>query len=234
MSKRKRRERRSGNRGTATSVIPPQTTRIVSSTTGSPGSASQRAAPSGRHRAGSFGGLGDRLRRLGRTELFIAAVVVLAIAVALYLLLNQSPPRAVGRQVPLEPVTHHQPGTPLTFQNYPPSSGPHYTATQPWGVYQQEVPEGFWVHNLEHGGIIFLYNCPAGCPDLQKQLEDTFKTFPPGKYGQVKLIVAPYSKMQSKVAAVAWGWILELDQFDREKLLEFYKAHVDRGPEDVP
>jgi hypothetical protein len=37
--------------------------------------------------------------------------------------------------------------------------------------------------------------------------------------------------MDHKIAVVAWGWIDEMDEFDRARIIAFYNAHVDRGPE---
>ena len=40
--------------------------------------------------------------------------------------------------------------------------------------------------------------------------------------------------MEHQLAVVAWDWIDEMDTFDRDRLSKFYKAHLDRGPEDAP
>jgi hypothetical protein len=40
--------------------------------------------------------------------------------------------------------------------------------------------------------------------------------------------------MPHPYAALAWTYRLWLDQLDRQKILDFYRAHVDRGPEDIP
>ena len=227
MSKRKRREHR-GRSGSTASATQPRVNHLASSTPSPTTSATRRpGTPSRRPKT-----LSDRLRNPGRVELLGAAVVVVAIVAAIYLLVV--PGFTVGRYVASEGRGHVAEGQPISYKNTPPSSGTHYPSTVPWGVYQEEVAEGYWVHNLEHGGVVLLYNCPDGCPELKQQLEETFKTFPPGKYGQVKLVVTPYSKMEHRIAAVAWEWILELDTFDREQLLTFYREHVDRGPEDVP
>ena len=104
----------------------------------------------------------------------------------------------------------------------------------PWGVYEQEIPPETWVHNLEHGGLVILYHCVTPCPDLAQQLREVSATFPRSKWGHVKLLVAPYGQLKSRLAILAWAWIEELDDFDRARLLRAYSARVDQGPEDLP
>src|SRR5665213_2666397 len=43
----------------------------------------------------------------------------------------------------------------ITFPENPPAGGNHY---QVWAAYQSfsfAVPRGFWVHNLEHGAVVY-------------------------------------------------------------------------------
>ena len=60
---------------------------------------------------------------------------------------------------PLQDAIHVAVGTTIMWDSNPPSSGEHYPI---WAAYQEftePVPRGFYVHDLEHGGIVFLYNC---------------------------------------------------------------------------
>jgi len=45
------------------------------------------------------------------------------------------------------------------------------------------------------------------------------------------MVVQSYQDMDHAVAVVAWGWLDEMDLPDKERVLAFYRAHVDRGPE---
>jgi len=45
--------------------------------------------------------------------------------------------------------------------------------------------------------------------------------------------VLPYTDMDSRIAVVAWGYLLELDELDRDRIVRFYDARIDRGPECV-
>ena len=80
---------------------------------------------------------------------------------------------------------------------------------------------------------MLVYKPPVS-PALLDQFDAMERTFPKSKYGYAKLVVVPYAEMTHPFAALAWDWRLWLDAFDRQKVLAFYRAHVDRGPEDVP
>ena len=139
-----------------------------------------------------------------------------------------------GRPVADEGRNHIPDTQQPQYKHYPPASGPHYDQEAEWGVYDQPVAEGHWVHSLEHGGIVLLYKCPSGCPDLVQQLKDFYAAAPKSaKWNEAKLVVTPYEHMDHQIAIVAWDWIDEMDSFDRDRLQKFYNAHLDKGPEDV-
>lgn len=147
------------------------------------------------------------------------------------------PPEAL--EIPIEGFQHVQPGTPLTYDHSPPSSGAHYPNPMVWGVYAEPIPEGNFVHNLEHSGIVILYHCPEGCPELVEQLQDFYDNAPPeDQFKEVKILVTPYDReLPAKVVGLAWGFQLNLYQFDeadKEALLSFYQRHVNQGPEVIP
>src|SRR5262245_8086029 len=56
---------------------------------------------------------------------------------------------------------HVAEGSVINYAHNPPASGPHYPV---WARYQEHntvVARGYWVHNLEHGGVVFLYRPSA-------------------------------------------------------------------------
>jgi len=140
-----------------------------------------------------------------------------------------------GKQMPDEGQTHIDRGRSGKYTAaYPPTSGEHWGDTwAEWQMYDTPTPPEVFVHNLEHGGIVPLYRCDAPCPQLVDPLRKLYATFPKAKNGKVKMVVAPDPKIRSQITILAWTWIDELPRFDRERLLKFYTAHVDRGPEDV-
>jgi hypothetical protein len=139
-------------------------------------------------------------------------------------------------------ATHIDPSTTATYKFYPPTSGPHYNvqgfAPVPWQTIAT-LQDGQYIHNLEHGGIAILYNCPSGsdCTTLKNQLEKYVKDLAPAEptFNEVKLVMTPYSQgMQKKIALVAWHYVDFLDSYDQNEITRFYESHVDQGPEQIP
>ncbi len=120
------------------------------------------------------------------------------------------------------------------YNSTPPTSGPHYDTPASWGKYDNGLPEETWVHDMEHGGVVFLYNCPQACPDLTSKLEALLKDRAAfSKYGYAKFIIMPYSKIPNKLTLVAWSYYLPLGDYDDALVRKFIRDHQDKGPEDV-
>jgi len=174
------------------------------------------------------------LQRRKRIMWVIPIVLIAAVLVALLVVFVPRPAAAQGRQVPIEGNRQHVgQGTVVQYRNRPPSSGDHYDQPAGYGFFQREIPTGNWVHDLEHGGIVVLYRpdlCDQAC---QTQLQDTYNSAPSSALfpGTRKMLVGPYQDMDHAVAVVAWGWIDDMDAFDKDRILAFYRAHVDKGPE---
>ncbi|MGH2459518.1 MAG: DUF3105 domain-containing protein [Chloroflexota bacterium] len=142
----------------------------------------------------------------------------------------------LGVPIPDEGRVHVPEGSAINYRHNPPASGPHYPSPKDWGIYTATVADGYWVHNLEHGGIVVLYDCPAGCSQVVAELQQADRTFPKDKYNEVKLLATPYSGLPNgvQVMAVAWDFQKAYSSFDLQKLQVFYNGHVDHGPEDIP
>jgi Protein of unknown function (DUF3105) len=159
----------------------------------------------------------------------LAAAALLVIG-----LLPASAQDGPGRKLPDRGQEHIPQGTKITYQEYPPSSGKHWPVWAPWAIYKEAVPEEVFVHNLEHGGIVVLYNCATPCPDLVRQLEESFAALPKSKFGHVKVVISPNPRVKGRLALLAWTRIDDLDRFDRDRIVRFVQAWQDKGPEDVP
>jgi hypothetical protein len=123
-------------------------------------------------------------------------------------------------------ITHRDHvGGDIKYTDPPPVGGNHNPCWTPWGVHETEVPDEKWVHNLEHGGVVYLYNCKDGCDAEVKQLEAIVKS--QGNYA----VLTPYSLLPKRFAIVAWEHRLVSDCLDLDAYKEFYKEHVGRGPE---
>jgi hypothetical protein len=134
----------------------------------------------------------------------------------------------------LKPAHLNNPNAPVDYNSFPPSSGPHYAQPAPWGIYPDSIKQTILVHNLEHGGIVIQYGNEVSKSDVQK-LESFYQDDP---YG---LVVVPYDKLGSKIAAAAWnepaysqnqdanfdkvdaghGYVLTCSSFDKGALSKF-------------
>jgi Protein of unknown function (DUF3105) len=200
-----------------------------------------------------------RQRARDRRNLFIIAAVIVVAAVAILvvaLALNHAATVSNASRLAFQTYsgptlgtpgvdegtpTHIDPSTQWTYKSYPPTNGPHYSvagsAPVPWGTVDNLV-EGQFVHNLEHGGIVILYNCPSGsdCTSLKNSLTNYVQNLAPNEptFNEAKIVMTPYSRgMQKKIALVAWKYIEFLDAYDQNAITQFYENHVDRGPEAI-
>lgn len=191
--------------------------------------------------------LRERLIRIG--AIAAAAVVVVGGLVWLALALSRGGEAAVASEpdpdivateitVPGEGASHLPTGQKAAYNHYPPSSGPHWNqqgvAPLAWGYYADPVPPESWVHNLEHGGIVILYNCPAACPEMEASLQRLAGLVPDSRFGTQKVIITPDPAIDARVVALAWTRQMDLSDYDQARLLDFYKRWVDSGPELTP
>jgi hypothetical protein len=126
---------------------------------------------------------------------------------------------------------------PGPFNSDPPTSGQHYGQPLEAGFYdessqeiQSPYPEGYLLHNLEHGYVIYWYNCDlldeAGCVELKAQIRESM-----AKNGNTKLIAFPRTSMEMPVALTSWGQMLPLEDLNQEQAKGFVSANRNRAPE---
>ena len=144
----------------------------------------------------------------------------------------------VDLEIPNEGASHVQTGTQVTYVANPPASGTHWPSPAAAGFYESAVEEEAWVHSLEHGYIVVLYDCDGACdPALIEALQDLLETAPPSTvFGFAKIVITPYEGLPEPalITAVAWDVQMHLDAFDEEALLDFYERYLDQGPELAP
>ncbi|WP_307734741.1 DUF3105 domain-containing protein [Pyxidicoccus parkwayensis] len=100
----------------------------------------------------------------------------------------------------------------------PPSSGMHCGTWAACGVYTEPVARCMYVHNLEHGHAVFLYNCPEGCPDEVAKLEAAAASVPAGSNGVRRALVAQDPQLPKRVAALLWRRAYVTDTADPDAL----------------
>jgi hypothetical protein len=100
----------------------------------------------------------------------------------------------------------------------PPNSGPHCGSVAACRVYTEPVARCMFLHNLEHGHAVFLYNCPDGCPDEVAKLEAAAAGVKAGANGVRRVLVAPDPQLPQRVAALLWRRTYVADSADPEAL----------------
>lgn len=142
-------------------------------------------------------------------------------------------PAGVLLQVPNEGGLHVLTSDPLPYVVNPPASGPHFFATASTGLYCDALSPGYWVHSLEHGYIVVLFDQnetdKRGWRPLFQLL--MLATPPSPLFGNRKLVVLPYDGLAHPLCLIAWNRQLYLDQFDLPVILDFYARYLDQGPE---
>ncbi len=116
--------------------------------------------------------------------------------------------------------------TPITYSDPPPTSGVHDPCWANWGVHTDVVPARYWVHNLEHSGVVFLYNCPDGCDTDLERFTELAKA-------NDRTLLTAYPELPTQFALVAWGHRLLSDCVDVRAFQAFYDANIHRGPEAI-
>jgi hypothetical protein len=119
----------------------------------------------------------------------------------------------------------HVVGT-IDYPDRPPAGGDHNECWGTFGVHDTALDPERWVHNLEHGGVAFLYACPSGCSSDVATLSALV-----GGKGQA--LLTPYADMPTRFAVVSWGHRLKSNCLDAAAFEAFYKAHVDDAPESI-
>jgi hypothetical protein len=147
----------------------------------------------------------------------------------------------VGEEVPIaENALDHIPlgDEPGSFDSDPPTSGNHFSQPLKAGFYEETDPEtynghplGYLLHNLEHGYIIFWYNCGAletlsECNRIKDQIQGVMDRFL-----NVKLIAFPWSSIDVPVVMTSWGYMQRYEKFDEEIAQKFIENNRNRAPE---
>ena len=150
-------------------------------------------------------------------------------------ILGEAPRFAVRAPLilPIQDPIHVAPGQPHErYNSFPPTSGPHYASTAPWGISSEPIPDELQVHNLEHGGVFIQYS-PQDEPVIRRLgLEGLVQRFP--NY-PCYIILAPYP-MDHTIALTAWGVVQYMevqDGIDVSTILDFISTYRGQGPERV-
>ena len=126
---------------------------------------------------------------------------------------------------------------PGPYNTNPPTSGAHYGADLEAGFYEEAeaaglgpYPEGYLVHNLEHGYVIFWYNCDlldeVACTELKANIQDVMD----GE-NDFKVIGFPWPSIDAPVVMTSWTRRLVFDEFDSDLARQFVRTYRNQAPE---
>jgi len=174
----------------------------------------------------------QRQQLISRLIWGVVGVTVLGI---IGLIVWQSAKPAVGEEVPVMADTSHieTDSNPGTYNSDPPTSGPHYAQEVGAGFFDSNIytyPAGYLVHNLEHGYVIFWYNCSlldeTGCSNLKSQIRSVMD-----ELGGVKTIAYPWDSIDVPLVMTSWGRLQRFETFDADQARAFYRANLNQAPE---
>jgi hypothetical protein len=182
----------------------------------------------------------ERERRRKRQALMRIGIPIglgaLVLGIVLFFAVREATAPLPGEPMPDRGTTHVDAGQPIPYEDYPPSSGTHYpTWVTPWGFKETPIQPGFWVHNLEHGGIVILYKCPPSCDQLKTQLRNLANSLPKARATPgPKIVIVPDDQIETTLVALAWTRRMPMDEFDEGRLRNFYQRFVEAGTAPEP
>lgn len=128
----------------------------------------------------------------------------------------------------------------VSYADNPPAGGSHYPVWAAFKSYTFPVPRGFWVHDLEHGAIVFSYNCcasSAGCAEEVARVQALIDSLPedPSCSAPVRsrVVLTPDPLLDVRWGVSAWGFALRSSCVDEQLFRQFYQEHYAHGPEDL-
>jgi hypothetical protein len=143
----------------------------------------------------------------------------------------------VGTLIPPETADHIPDGDPVDSPSDPPTSGTHYVTPMGAGFYTVNSPEyldihhdGYLIHSMEHGYVIFWYNCNLLTEDSCNTLQDEIKSVM-DEFNGFKVIAFPRPTLDKPLVMTSWGYMQEFDAFDRDLAVRFVETNQPLAPE---
>lgn len=132
--------------------------------------------------------------------------------------------------------TEHVSGD-VVYDDPPATSGDHSACWADWGVHVEDPGDERWVHNEEHGGVVFLYQ-PASCAAADSGASDCAADVAAlaavlDTAADPRWVITPYADLPSAWGAAAWGHRWLMGCFDLGAMNAFFVENVGHGSEDV-
>ena len=127
-------------------------------------------------------------------------------------------------------VSSNLPSASLDF----PAAGNHWGAWAKWGtVYSKPVKRGFYLHNLEHGGLVMSYKCSSATASAECQEAAANLTALANSFGEYRVIVTPDPQQPAMYGIRGWRVGYQSDCFNEQRMLAFMGDHFRDGREDT-
>ena len=137
----------------------------------------------------------------------------------------------------MESILHVDVGTPIEYNTDPPTSGEHYAEPLPAGFFEEtpagydaEQPEAHIVHSMEHGYVIFWYNCEIisadECTDLKEDIQGVMNGF-----NFLEVIAFPWNSIDVPLVMTSWGQSQAFESFDDVAARTFVTFNQNKSPE---
>jgi lysophospholipase L1-like esterase len=142
-------------------------------------------------------------------------------------------PDVVGVSQPCEGYCHVPDGFEEPHFDNAPTSGNHYPEPEAvLGEHTSPVPRGHLLHSMEHGAIIFAYNCPGGCDSDLAVMRSTLAALKTAPASNAWVIMVPDPLLtEHKFAIMSWSWLYTPDKLDQATLRCFIDQHKFYGRE---
>jgi hypothetical protein len=182
----------------------------------------------------------EQARQQRLTRLASGLVVVLVAAFLIYAILRAIGNPPLGNEITTTGSgSHVRDGQPIPeYSTNPPTSGTHYDTPLPEGFYDTNSreaialtnPQAHIVHSMEHGYVVFWYNCTllaeAECAELKNQISQKL-----ADYNNYKIIAFPWSFTSVPIVATSWGRMLEMPAWDDDLASQFIERNRNHAPE---
>ena len=181
----------------------------------------------------------SRKKRQRIRSYLIGGGIGIALLVLIISLVRPAVTRAAGETIAAMPSSQHitQGTDPGPFNSDPPTSGQHYPDGMDAGFYEQAdieeygpYPEGYLIHSLEHGYVIFWYNCEVisevECTGLKAEIKvvmDDANNF--------KVIAFPWKSIEEPVVMTSWTRLERMETFNADQAEDFISRNRNRAPE---
>lgn len=171
-----------------------------------------------------------------KTNLTVGGILFAVLAIIGFIVWNEIKP-GIGTEIPVLRSDHVENGEPVESPSDPPTSGSHYGSPMPAGFYTEDSPEylstdhdGYLIHSLEHGYVVFWYNCEElneqNCSTLLSNIQEVMD-----KFNGFKLIAFPRPTITAPLIMTSWGQLQEFEEFDSALAEKFINVNQPRAPE---